>query len=103
MTTIASGAAGGGERGPGKRKGVRPPAAAEGVPSAAKGRRPVREAERIEPALLSVKQAAAFLNVSDRTLWTLSHGGPISPVKIGRKVLYRRTDLERYVASLGAR
>lgn len=43
--------------------------------------------------LLSVKQAAAFLNMSEGWLY----GSGIPHVKLGRRRLYRPSDLERFV------
>ncbi|HVT16378.1 MAG TPA: helix-turn-helix domain-containing protein [Thermoanaerobaculia bacterium] len=53
----------------------------------------------ISSPLLGEKDAALFLNLSVKTLqnWRVSGRGP-SFVKIGRRVQYRLTDLEEYVA-----
>lgn len=47
--------------------------------------------------LLSIKQAAAALGVSDRTLRALA-GGEIAYVKIRRRVAFSPEDLDRFVA-----
>lgn len=109
MTAMASGAAGGAERGPGKRKGIRPPAAAEVVPPAAplppatEKRKAKPEAAPVAPLLVGPKQAAAMLGISERTLWSLTDSGRIPKKKIGSRVVYEPATLERYVASLRAR
>ncbi|MGF7163255.1 excisionase family DNA binding protein [Rhodoligotrophos appendicifer] len=50
-------------------------------------------------ALLNTEQAANVIGVTERTLSTWRHTGHvrIPYVKIGRKVVYRRSDLERYL------
>ena len=50
----------------------------------------------IEPILLSKSEAAECLCVSERTLDTL----PIRRVRIGKRVLFRRDDLQQFVESL---
>jgi len=52
------------------------------------------------PALLTVKQAAERLAVSERTIWsTTAPRGPIVCVKIGRAVRYRAADLDAFISS----
>jgi predicted DNA-binding transcriptional regulator AlpA len=50
--------------------------------------------------LLTQREAAAFLRLSERTLerWRLTGDGP-RWVKAGRRVLYRAADLEAWIAS----
>jgi len=51
-----------------------------------------------KPLLLSARDAAKLLAVSERTLWGLTHPrGPIPVVKIGRAVRYDPCDLEAYI------
>ncbi len=48
--------------------------------------------------LVTARQAAKMLSVSERTLWGLSDAGEIPRVKIGRAVRYSVDDLKRYIA-----
>jgi len=52
------------------------------------------------PAILDATEAARFLGLSQSTLAKLrvSGGGPIF-CKLGRRVLYRRVDLDDYLSS----
>jgi len=56
-----------------------------------------------EPALLKPREAAAFLSIGLRTLYSLRSAGkfpkPVCPPGV-RAPRYRRADLERYAASL---
>jgi excisionase family DNA binding protein len=47
--------------------------------------------------LLRPNEAAKFLAVSERTLWTLTDRGDLPAVRIGRLVRYAAEDLEAYV------
>ena len=49
--------------------------------------------------LLTAREAARMLSVSERTLWTLTHEGAIPAVRIGRRVLYSPADLEHFIAA----
>lgn len=49
--------------------------------------------------LLSAKETAAALGVSQRTLYNLTRAGKLPAVRIGRRVLYRPADVEAYIAS----
>jgi excisionase family DNA binding protein len=52
-----------------------------------------------EPVLLSARQVAKLLQISQRTLWRLlSAGAIISPVKLGRSVRWRKDELIQWVA-----
>lgn len=47
--------------------------------------------------LLTSREAAELLSISERTLWAMSQPrGPIPVVRIGRAVRYRWTDLEQW-------
>jgi len=50
--------------------------------------------------LLTSKEAAAALRLAYATLrdWSAHGRGPIKPVKIGARVFWRRSDVERLVA-----
>lgn len=51
--------------------------------------------------LLSVEQTAALLGVSKQTLavWRCEKRYPLAYVKVGARVRYRLSDLERFLAS----
>jgi excisionase family DNA binding protein len=49
------------------------------------------------PLLLTSKQAAAFLSISPRKLWSLTASGEIPCVRMGRCVRYRREALLEFV------
>lgn len=52
------------------------------------------------PVLLTRSQAAKYLAISVRTLFTLTQDCKIKSVRIGRRsVRYRRADLDAYVES----
>jgi excisionase family DNA binding protein len=51
----------------------------------------------IEALLVTSKEAARLLGISERTLWTLSRSGEIQRVLIGRSVRYRMADLAVFV------
>jgi excisionase family DNA binding protein len=51
----------------------------------------------LSPLLLTVREAAQLLAISERTLWTLTHTGRLRAVRVGRAVRYARTDLEEFV------
>lgn len=48
--------------------------------------------------LLDVKEAAAFLNVSTRTIWSMANSGELPPVRIRRRVLFDVHDLEAFIS-----
>lgn len=53
---------------------------------------------RPERLLLTAKEAAAFLSIGGRLLWSMSAPrGPIPIVRIGRSIRYASTDLEAFV------
>lgn len=52
-------------------------------------------AEQRERPTLTRAQARRELNVSLSTLWHWEKSGYLIPVKVGRKVLYRASDIER--------
>lgn len=52
------------------------------------------EANREQPTITR-KEAAKALNVTLTTLWRWEKEGYLTPVKIGTKVLYRATDIEK--------
>jgi len=54
-------------------------------------------AEATGSALMSASEAAKFLGICQRTLWALKAGGEIPHVRIGRRVLYSRASLTRWI------
>jgi excisionase family DNA binding protein len=53
-----------------------------------------------QPLLLSVGETSRLLGVSTRTIWTLISSGRIpQPVRLGRSVKFRRSDIEAWVAA----
>jgi excisionase family DNA binding protein len=50
--------------------------------------------------LLTAREVAAALAISERTLWTLTNTGAIRSIKIGRAVRYVLLDLQDYIARL---
>jgi excisionase family DNA binding protein len=49
------------------------------------------------PKLLTPKQPAQSLAISERTLWTLTKSGQITHVPIGRLVRYDVADLQKWI------
>ena len=56
-----------------------------------------RDEQTIEPMLLTARQAARILSISERTLWSLTKHGQIPAVRIGRAVRYDPADLRRWI------
>lgn len=47
--------------------------------------------------LLRVKEAAKYLAVSDRTIWSLTKDGKLPAVKFNRNVRYSIDDLQKFI------
>lgn len=59
-----------------------------------------RNEQVIEPLLLTVRQAAKMLSISERTLWGLTKSGDIPAVRFGgRNVRYDPADLRAWIDS----
>jgi excisionase family DNA binding protein len=54
-------------------------------------------AESIVPRLLTVQQAAAYLSTSVHAVRQLQWGREIPSLKIGKRLLFDKKDLDRYV------
>ncbi len=54
-------------------------------------------------AVFSAKEAAAYLGVSERHLWTQTKARRIPHVKIGRRVLYPVKELDAWLEDRAAR
>jgi excisionase family DNA binding protein len=59
-------------------------------------------ASSIEPLLLTAREAAAALRISERSLWGLTRHGEVRAVRIGRAVRYDPRDLREYINGLRA-
>jgi len=60
--------------------------------------------DTITPRLLTVRQTAAYLAISDRKLWQLTQENRLPAVKIGRCIRYDIADLDSFiVAAKGAK
>lgn len=54
------------------------------------------------PILLQVPEAAAAIGLGKTKFWELVHDGQIEVVRIGRRALVARTELERFAETLSA-
>ena len=52
-----------------------------------------------EPPLVSPRQAARLLSVSERTLYAFTRNGTIPVVRLGRSVRYSLDDLREWIRS----
>jgi len=58
-----------------------------------------REERTIEPILMTARQAARLLNISERTLYARTADGSIAVVRIGnRGIRYDPADLRAWIA-----
>ena len=53
--------------------------------------------ETIPPRLIKLKDAAAYLAISERKLWDLSKSNIIPVVRLGRAVRYDKADLDNFI------
>jgi len=51
----------------------------------------------MEKLTYSVKEASECLGICERSLWTLTKQGKIPSIKIGKRVLYSREMLRKFV------
>ncbi len=49
--------------------------------------------------LLTAREAADVLRISERTLWTLTQEGELPSVRVGRSVRYDQGDLAGWIVS----
>lgn len=56
-----------------------------------------RDASHVEPLLIPARKAAQMLSISSRYLYSLTKARQIGVVPIGRKRLYRVTDIQRFI------
>lgn len=52
---------------------------------------------QFEDRLISLKEAAQKLGVTDRTMNNLEKRGELAPTRIGAKVMYRESDITQYI------
>jgi excisionase family DNA binding protein len=52
---------------------------------------------KLAPMLITASQAAQLLNISPRYVYTLSKKGRLRAKRLGRKVLYRVSDIQRFI------
>lgn len=56
------------------------------------------ELRKLERELMTAREAAEFLGLSERTIWEISGPrGDLPAVRIGRSVRYSKTDLTDYI------
>jgi excisionase family DNA binding protein len=55
-----------------------------------------------EPLLLSAKETAKLLGISERTLFTLTKAGDVPHIRIGRRIMYPRTSLVEWIEQRSA-
>jgi excisionase family DNA binding protein len=55
------------------------------------------------PELLSREETARLLHVSYQTLSDWEKQGALTPTRAGRRVLFRRSEIERFLAAEGSR
>lgn len=53
--------------------------------------------QEIKPRLLTPKQTATFLCISERKLWSLTNENQIPHIRIGRSVRYAVSDVEAWI------
>lgn len=53
---------------------------------------------KVEPLLMTTKQAAQALALSERTLWSLTDSGELPCIKMARAVRYSLDDLRAWIA-----
>jgi excisionase family DNA binding protein len=56
-----------------------------------------RDGETQTPLLLSLKQAAQALSLSERTVWTMVQTGDLPHLRVGRRLLFSRAALEAWI------
>lgn len=58
-----------------------------------------RDEETIQPAWLSYQQSSRFCGLGRTTLWKLASSGQIEVTRVGRRVLFSRASLRRFMES----
>ena len=62
-----------------------------------------RNGDAANPLLMTTREAARALSISERTLWSLTQRGEIPCVRLGRLVRYDRNDLVAAIEALKSR
>jgi excisionase family DNA binding protein len=55
--------------------------------------------DQIETLLVTSKDAASLLTISERTLWQLTRDGLLPVIRFGRTVRYDMADLRSFIAA----
>jgi excisionase family DNA binding protein len=53
----------------------------------------------VPPNMLTTRQVAALLGISERTLWTLTKSGRIRATRFNRRVLYTPASVQQFIDS----
>jgi excisionase family DNA binding protein len=53
----------------------------------------------IEPIAVNLQRAAALLDISDRTLWSLAKDGKIPHKRVGNRLLFSVEELRKFISS----
>ena len=53
-------------------------------------------AQTVESPLLTVKETAKFLRISESLLWQMLRKKKLTPIRLGDRVLFSRTYLQRF-------
>lgn len=51
---------------------------------------------------MSLAEGATYLGISERKLWNELNAGHVKAARIGRRIIFTRTELDRYIALLMA-
>jgi len=54
--------------------------------------------QELKSPLLSEREAAKYLRISARTLWSLRQSNWVQPTPIGRKIFYLKENLDRFIS-----
>lgn len=55
------------------------------------------ETKEVKARLMKCRDAAKYLCISERTLWTLQDEGKVRAVKMGRLIRYDQADLDLFI------
>jgi excisionase family DNA binding protein len=54
----------------------------------------------LAPGALSPRDAARYMGLSEKTIWSLTKTGKLPACKVGRRVIYRRETLDRFLSDV---
>lgn len=60
---------------------------------------PVSELSQINHELLMIKEVAAYLRVTEQSLYRLARAGKIPFYKVGGAIRFKKTDIEAYLSN----